>query len=75
MVNMPDEPPAERSNAAEESPQPVDKEERARQVFFEHLLRRGELIDIDEGMELGRLPPHVTHVRYPDGRVERIGFA
>jgi hypothetical protein len=44
-------------------------------VFFEHLRLRGELVDVPEGADLSQLPPLVTHVRYPDGRVERVGFA
>jgi hypothetical protein len=75
MAGRRDKPSVDPPDADEGAPEPVDKEERARQVFFEHLARRGELIDVDEDAQLDTLPPRVTHVRYPDGRVERVGFS
>jgi len=26
-------------------------------------------------MDLSTLPPHITHIRHPDGTIERIGFS
>jgi len=54
---------------------PAAAEERSQQIFYDHLRQRGQLIDVDEGADLRSLPPSVTHVKYPDGRIERRGFA
>ena len=43
-------------------------------LYYERLEQTGRLVDVDANTDLSRLPPHVTHVRYPDGTVERIGF-
>jgi trans-2-enoyl-CoA reductase len=43
--------------------------------FHQHLQVRGELAEVDETTDLSQLPPHITHVRYPDGRIQRIGFS
>ena len=51
------------------------EDERSRQAFYEHLRQRGELIDVGHEADLSQLPPGVTHVRYPNGRIERVGFA
>jgi hypothetical protein len=45
-----------------------------RAVYYRHLEERGELQDIDEETDLESLPSKVTHVRYPDGRVERVAY-
>lgn len=44
-------------------------------LFYDRLAQTGQLIDVTPGTDLSKLPPSVTHVRWPDGRVERIGFA
>ena len=46
-----------------------------RELYYRHLEERGALKDLDEGTDLSSLPPKVTHVRYPDGRVERLGYS
>ena len=43
-------------------------------LFYQGLEQRGELVDVDDAADLNALPPDVTHVRYPDGTVERRGF-
>jgi hypothetical protein len=53
----------------------ANEEEQAQRQFYDNLRQNGQLVDVDEGVDLSRLPPQVTHVRYPDGRVERVGFA
>jgi hypothetical protein len=45
-----------------------------RAVYYRHLEERGALQDVDEETDLESLPSAVTHVRYPDGRVERVGY-
>ena len=49
-----------------------DKEAR---LFRERLEQTGQLIDVEADIDVTKLPPHITHVRYPDGTVERIGFS
>ena len=44
-------------------------------LFYERLAQSGQLVDVAENADLSALPPHVTHVRRPDGTIERIGFA
>jgi hypothetical protein len=39
------------------------------------LEQTGQLIDVEADIDVTKLPPHITHVRYPDGTVERIGFS
>jgi hypothetical protein len=43
-------------------------------LFYERLEQTGQLVDVDTGTDLSTLPPQVTHIRHPDGTVERIGF-
>jgi hypothetical protein len=45
------------------------------QVFYERLEQVGQLVDVDADTVIAALPPKVTHIRYPDGTVERIGFS
>jgi hypothetical protein len=45
------------------------------QLFYRRLEQTGQLVDVNPTTDLASLPPHVTHVRYPDGRIERIGFS
>ena len=44
-------------------------------IFYERLEEAGQLRDIDFDTDTSQLPPSVTHVRYPDGVVRRIGFS
>jgi hypothetical protein len=68
--------PAEETRSSEpndEAPSAgYDKEAR---LFYERLEQTGQLVDVDANTDIAALPPHVTHVRYPDGTVERIGFS
>lgn len=45
-----------------------------REQYYRHLEERGALTNVDERTDLSSLPPTVTHVRYPDGRVVRLGY-
>jgi hypothetical protein len=58
----------------EPSPKKRSSDEEA-QRFYQILEKNGQLVNITEEDDIHSLPPHVTHVRYPDGRVERIGFS
>jgi hypothetical protein len=42
---------------------------------YERLKQGGQLVDVDTSTDVVALPANVTHVRYPDGTVERIGFS
>ncbi|MFN2565437.1 MAG: hypothetical protein ABR499_10560 [Gemmatimonadaceae bacterium] len=59
-------------NAGEDSASQTDA---AARLFYERLEQLGQLIDVDADTDLAALPPHVTHVRYPNGVVERISFS
>ncbi len=54
--------------------QAADDNEDAR-LFFERLEQTGQLVDVDASSDINKLPPKVTHVRHPDGTIERIGFS
>ena len=45
------------------------------ELYHQHLRARGALADVTEDADLASLPPSVTHVRYPDGRVRRVGYS
>ena len=60
-------------NAPQDEPTAAEQAEEARR-FYENLEQAGELVDVDAHTDLSALPPHVTHVRYPDGTVKRIRF-
>ena len=49
--------------------------ETEREQYYRNLEERGALKDVDEHTDLSSLPSAVTHVRYPDGRVERLGYS
>jgi hypothetical protein len=59
---------------ASQRPPPESHEDEERRRYYDHLEERGALVDVDEKTDLSDLPPEVTHVRYPDGRVRRIGY-
>lgn len=41
-------------------------------LFYERLEQNGQLVNVRPGTDTATLPARVTHVRWPDGRVERI---
>jgi len=43
-------------------------------LFYERLEQTGQLVDVDARTDVAALPPHVTHIRYPDGTIKRIRF-
>jgi len=55
------------------SPAPPDDPDA--RAFHEHLEQTGQLADVTDATDLSSLPPRVTHVRWPDGGIERIGFS
>jgi hypothetical protein len=59
---------------AEEQPPAPDPEKEEREAYVRSLQQRGAVVDADDDVDLASLPPTVTHVRFPDGRVQRIGF-
>jgi hypothetical protein len=60
---------------AERAAQPASAAElEEREVYYRHLMQRGSLVDVVDDADLSSLPPTVTHVRYPDGRVERVAY-
>ena len=70
-------PPASRTKNhmnPEASPKKRSSDEEA-QRFYQILEKNGQLVNITSAADIPSLPPHVTHVRHPDGRVERIGFS
>lgn len=52
----------------------AEAEDEAR-LFYERLEQTGRLVDVNDATDLATLDPRVTHVRYPDGTVKRIGYA
>jgi hypothetical protein len=63
----------EHSSDTREKSASLDSDSAAR-VFYKRLEELGQLVDVDADTDLASLPPHVTHVRHPNGVVERIGF-
>ena len=53
-------------------PKPDDEETR---VYYERLVQTGQLVDVKDGEDPSTLPARVTHVRYPDGTIQRIRYA
>jgi hypothetical protein len=66
---MPTTPPDSPRN----EPTSAEQAEEARR-FYERLEQAGQLVDVEANTDVLALPPHVTHVRYPDGTVKRIRF-
>jgi len=58
----------------EETGAPAGQDEETK-VYYKRLEEVGRLADVDETTDLATLPPHVTHIRWPDGRIERIGYS
>jgi len=69
------DPPAEGANPGTGSAPDAAEYETEARLFLERLEQTGQLIDVDAGEDVANLPPQITHVRYPDGNVERIGFS
>ena len=65
---MPQEP-------SEETLREDDSAAAEREQYYRHLEERGVLAEVDEDTDLSSLPSTVTHVRHPDGRVERLGYS
>jgi hypothetical protein len=65
--------------ASDSVPQPSASDSRgtdeASQRYYQHLRQRGALVDVDDATDLGQLPPEVTHVQFPDGRIRRLGYS
>lgn len=66
--------PPEPSPGARPSEPDTPEPDPERELYHQHLRARGALADVDEDADLELLPPSVTHVRYPDGRVRRVGY-
>lgn len=64
--------------AASPSGEPVSEHPDERDSYIQSLERRGALVDVDASedgeIDWAALPPAATHVRFRDGRVQRIGF-
>ena len=63
-----------RSHSSDAGAATADEEAEAR-LFYERLEQTGRLVDVSNDTDLATLDPRVTHIRRPDGTVERIGFA
>lgn len=53
----------------------TESEEEEAKLFYKRLEQTGRLLDVDETTDLAALPPQVTHIRRPDGTIERIGYS
>lgn len=63
-----------RSHSSDAGTAMADEEAEAR-LFYERLEQTGRLADVSNNTDLATLDPRVTHIRRPDGSIERIGFA
>lgn len=63
-----------RSQPSEAGTSTVEEEDEAR-LFYERLEQTGRLVDVSTNTNLETLDPRITHVRRPDGSIERIGYA
>jgi hypothetical protein len=45
------------------------------QLYYERLEQTGQLVNWDPSSDLSKLPSRVTHIRHPDGSIERVGFS
>jgi hypothetical protein len=61
-------------SASDDGTQPTHQDDHAK-LFYERLEQTGQLVDVERDTDIAALPPEVTHIRYPDGTVERIGFS
>lgn len=67
--------PLDKHSAEPDERSPLAKDEQEAQLYYERLEQTGQLVDVDDSTSVDALPAHVTHVRYPDGTVERISFS
>jgi hypothetical protein len=69
--------PAPNATGAEDVPSKgsTSKKDEEAKRFYERLEQTGQLMDVDANTDLAALPPRVTHIRRPDGSIERIGFS
>lgn len=58
-----------------DTPAAGEEEEDEARLFYERLEQTGRLVDVNDATDISTLDPRVTHVRRPDGTIERIGFA
>jgi len=56
------------------TPQPDRNQDAEARLFHDRLEKTGQLVNVREHEDTGKLPARVTHVRYPDGTVKRIRF-
>jgi hypothetical protein len=63
-----------RPHSSGEAPPTAEEEDEAR-LFYERLEQTGRLVDVSDATDLETLDPRITHIRRPDGSIERIGFA
>ena len=77
MKPHPRSPRRKASKGEPTSPDPLATagEDEEAKLFYQHLEQAGQLVDVDDGADLSSLSSRVTHVRRPDGSVERIGFS
>ena len=74
------EEPAEEISPSESNDEPLSEDQAAEanaeaQLYYKRLEQEGKLVDIDGTTDLANLPPHVTHIRRPDGSIERLGYS
>jgi hypothetical protein len=62
-------------DAAQASPTAASDYTEEARIFYARLEEAGQLKDVGFDTDTSQLPPTVTHVRYPDGAVQRIGFS
>ena len=43
--------------------------------FYERLEQTGQLADVDDKTDLSALSSRITHIRRPDGSIQRLGFS
>lgn len=70
--SKPQDDEASRSDAHDASSSSEDDDEA--RLFYERLEQTGRLVDVSDATDLSTLDPRVTHVRHPDGTIERIGY-
>jgi allantoicase len=56
------------------TPDPRPGQDEQARKFYETLVANDQVRDVGENEDTRKLPAHVTHVRYPDGRIKRIRF-
>ena len=64
----------EKPSTSDTAPPASAAELEEREAYYRDLIQRGSLVDVADDADLSSLPPTVTHVRYPDGSVERIAY-